>query len=96
MGNYPVLPTNNTRAAESLAGCSRSLRLFQLRFARSSGYLTEIISPANKQYKGRKSLAAVPEALRAFQKAGGRSKVPNGSSSASRVPGRAKALFQKA
>ena len=56
---------------------------------------TEILSPANEQYKGRKSLAAVPEALRAFQKAGGRSKVPNGSSSASRVPGRAKALFQK-
>ena len=42
---------------------------------------TEILSPANEQYKGRKSLAAVPEALRAFQvepealfqKAGGRS-----------------------
>ena len=28
---------------------------------------TEILSPANEQYKDRKSLAAVPVALRAFQ-----------------------------
>ena len=41
---------------------------------------TEILSPANEQYKGRKSLAAVPEALRALQRPEGRS------SSASRVP----------
>ena len=61
---------------------ARSLRLFQLRFARSSGYLTEIISPANKQYKialrafhcrGEpcglfQGLKPVPIALRAFQR----------------------------
>ena len=34
---------------------------------------TEILSPANEQYKGRKSLAAVPEALRALQRPKGRS-----------------------
>ena len=35
---------------------------------------TEILSPANEQYKGRKSLAAVPKARRAVPEAGGRSK----------------------
>ena len=44
---------------------------------------TEILSPANEQYKGRKSLAAVPEALRAFQRPRA---VPYGSNCASRVP----------
>ena len=35
---------------------------------------TEILSPANEQYKGRKSLAAVLEAPRRVPLAGGRSK----------------------
>ena len=47
-----------------------------------SNFATEMISPANEQYKGRKSLAGVPRAPKRGPLAKGRSEVPNGSKSA--------------